>query len=57
MMMSDFTSLLHFDGINGSQVFTDESGKTWRVLGSTQISNISPKFGSGSGHFTSSSGF
>lgn len=41
-------SLLHFNGTQGSQLFIDESGKTWTVNGNAQISTAQSKFGSSS---------
>ncbi len=39
-------SLLHFDGTNGTQVFTDESGKTWSSGGNyAEIRTAAAKFG------------
>lgn len=41
------TSLLHFDGTNGSTTFTDSAGspRTWTASGNAQLSTTSPKFG------------
>ena len=44
-------SLLHFDGANGSTVFTDETGKSWTRYGNAQISTTQAKFGGASGYF------
>lgn len=38
-------ALLHFDGSNGSQTFTDETGKTWTAAGTAQISTSQATFG------------
>jgi hypothetical protein len=43
--------LLHFPGENNSTTFTDESGKSWGVGGSTRISTAQSKFGGSSGLF------
>lgn len=45
-------SLLHFDGPNGSTVFTDESGKVWTPSGACQISTTDPKIGASCGLFS-----
>lgn len=44
-------SLLHFDGADGSNTFTDESGKTWTAHGNAQIDTAQSKFGGASGLF------
>ncbi len=44
-------SLLHFDGSDASQTFTDESGKTWTAYNHAQIDTAYKKFGSGAGLF------
>jgi len=41
-------ALLHFNGIDGSTTFTDETGKTWYPVGNTQISTAQSKFGGAS---------
>ncbi|MBI1371568.1 MAG: LEPR-XLL domain-containing protein [Phycisphaera sp.] len=41
-------SLLHFDGEDGSTIFTDEAGGTWTAAGGATISTTEPQFGSGS---------
>ena len=51
---SSITSLLHFDGANGSTTFTDESGKTWTVFGGAEIDTTTFKFGTASGLFVRS---
>ncbi|MFA5386373.1 MAG: LamG-like jellyroll fold domain-containing protein [Candidatus Paceibacterota bacterium] len=43
--------LLHMDGANGSQTFTDETGKTVTVNGNAQITTAQKEFGTGSGVF------
>jgi hypothetical protein len=40
--------LLHFDGSNGSTVYTDETGKTWLGTADTYITTDQKKFGTGS---------
>jgi len=48
-------SLLHFNGANGMQTFTDESGKTWTAHGAAYTDTTVYKFGSASGNFPGSS--
>lgn len=48
-------SLLHFNGANGSTIFTDESGKIWTAYGNAQISTAQYKFGGASAYFDGSS--
>jgi hypothetical protein len=43
--------LLHFDGIDASTAFTDESGKVWTAAGSAQIDTAESKFNGASGLF------
>jgi len=43
--------LLHCDGTDGSQTFTDESGKTVTANGNAQIDTAQKEFGTGSGLF------
>ncbi len=38
-------SLLHFNGVDGSQVIVDESGKTWNVVNHAQLDNAQKVFG------------
>lgn len=45
---------LHFDGSNGSTVFTDEKGKTVTANGNAQISTVQYKFGGASAYFDGS---
>lgn len=45
------SSLLHFDGANGSTTFTDEKSLTWTPTGNAQISTAQSKFGGASGLF------
>jgi hypothetical protein len=51
---ANVTALLHFDGANGSTVFTDQLGHTFaRSGGGVQVlSTASPKFGSAAGQTT-----
>jgi len=42
-------SLLHFDGVDASTTFTDESGKTWTHYGDAQIDTAQSVFGGASG--------
>ena len=52
---SSVTSLLHFDGTNGSTSFTDQvSNKVWSASGAS-ISTSKSKFGGASGYFNGSS--
>jgi hypothetical protein len=44
-------SLLHFDGSDASQTFTDESGKTWTAYNHAQLDTAYKKFGTASGLF------
>ena len=44
-------SLLHMDGADTSQTFTDESGKTWTARNHAQIDTAQSKFGGASGLF------
>ncbi len=45
------SSLLHFDGTDGSTTFTDVTGKTWTASGNAQIDTAQSKFGGASGLF------
>jgi len=45
------TSLLHFDGTDGSTTFTDITGKIWSPAGTAQIDTAQSKFGGASGLF------
>jgi hypothetical protein len=40
-------ALLHFDGANGSNTFTDDTGRTWAVSAGASIETSLTKFGSG----------
>lgn len=42
------TSLLHFDGADGSTTFTDETGKVWTASGDAQIDTAQSVFGGAS---------
>lgn len=44
-------SLLHFNGVDASTTFTDESGKTWTPAADAQIDTAQSKFGGASGLF------
>ncbi len=44
-------SLLHFNGVDGGTVFTDESGKAWTPANQAQIDTAQYKFGGASGLF------
>lgn len=48
---TNVSSLLHFEGANGSTTFTDEVGHAWTALNSAAISTVLAKFGSASGSF------
>lgn len=48
---SNVTLLLHMDGANGSNLFTDVMGKPITAAGGATISTAQSKFGGGSGHF------
>lgn len=45
------SSLLRFDGANGSTTFTDETGKVWTRYGNAQISTVQSRFGGASALF------
>jgi hypothetical protein len=45
------SSLLHFDGADGSATFTDVSGKVWTPVGDAQIDTAQSKFGGAAGLF------
>jgi len=45
-------SLLHFNGANQSQVFTDELGNVWTATGTSQLDTAEKVFGSASMHNT-----
>jgi hypothetical protein len=47
-------ALLHFEGANGSTVFSDDAGHTCTGSGGATISTAQAKFGTGSGIFTGS---
>ena len=48
-------ALLHFDGLNGSTDFIDETGNSVAVFGSAQLSSTGQTFGSACGLFDGSS--
>jgi hypothetical protein len=50
------SSLLHFNGNDGEDTFTDETSKVWSHVGSAHTGTLDPKFGSASGHFTGDGG-
>lgn len=39
------SSLLHFDGVDGSTAYSDSTGKTWANIGTGKLSSIRKKFG------------
>ena len=43
--------LCHFDGVDGSVIFTDETGKSITAVGNAYINTAKRKFGSASGNF------
>lgn len=43
--------LLHMDGANGGTTFTDETGKSWSVVGDAKTSTAQSKFGGSAGLF------
>lgn len=45
---ANVVSLLHFDGADGSTVFTDQTGKVWTAAGNAQIDTAQSKFGGSS---------
>lgn len=48
---ADVSSLLHFDGTNGSTTFLDQIGLSWTPHSTAQISTTQSKFGGSSGFF------
>lgn len=44
-------ALLHFDGMNTSTTFSDDTGKIWTAFGNAQISTAQSVFGGASGLF------
>ena len=42
------SSLLHFDGTDGSQIIVDEASHTWTAVGNAQLDTAQAKFGSSS---------
>lgn len=51
---ANVVALLHFDGVNGSTSFNDETGKIWTPVGNAQISTAQSQFGGASGLFDAS---
>ncbi len=51
---ANVTSLLHFDGADGSTTFTDQKGSIWTPSGDAQIDTAQWKFGGASGLFDGS---
>lgn len=51
---SNVSSLLHFDGSDGSTTFTDQKGVSWSVNGNAQIDTAQSVFGGASGLFDGS---
>lgn len=51
---ANVSSLLHFDGTDGSTTFTDVTGKTWTANGNAQIDTAAKQFGTGAGIFDGS---
>lgn len=49
--------LLHMNGADASQTFTDEIGKTWTAYGDAQIDTAQSKFGGASGLFNGSTDY
>ena len=49
---SSVSSLLHFDGTNGSTTFTDQKSNTWTASANAQIDTTTKQYGTGSGHFS-----
>lgn len=45
---ANVSSLLHFDGTDGSTTLTDQKGKTWTAAGNAQIDTAQSKFGTAS---------
>lgn len=48
---ANVSSLLQFNGSDGSTTFTDETGKVWTASGNAQIDTASNKWGGASGTF------
>lgn len=49
--LTDTSAMLHENGIDTSQTFTDEDGKTWTAAGNAQIDTAQSKFSGASGLF------
>ena len=45
---ANVSSLLHFDGADGSTTIVDQTGKTWAAIGNAQIDTAQSKFGGAS---------
>lgn len=42
---ANVVALLHFDGVDGSTTFTDQTGKTWTPTGSAQLDTAQARYG------------
>lgn len=51
---ANVSSLLHFEGANGSATFTDQKPRIWAPSGNAQISTARSRFGSSAGYFDGS---
>lgn len=51
------TSLLHFDGADGSTTFTDQNGRIWTRFGSAEIDTAQSRFGGASGLFNGTNAY
>ncbi len=49
---ANVASLLHFDGVAGTTVFTDQTGKTWTPVNGPAINTSQSVFGGASGFFS-----
>lgn len=49
--------LLHMDGADGSQTFTDESGKTWTANGNASVGTAQSVFGDAGGYFNGTNSY
>lgn len=50
-LWASVTSLLHFDGADGSTSFPDSAGRTWARTGAVEVDTAFSKFGGASGLF------